>query len=91
MKSFLVAAIAAGAVVTPPPLQLTLPEPTGPYEVGTTSVHLVDPARHDPWDPPGAPRELMISLWYPAQSTAGHPRAPGCHPPPRPSSPATTV
>jgi Platelet-activating factor acetylhydrolase, isoform II len=77
MKTFLVAAVAAGAMVVPqPPLQLTLPGPTGPYSIGTVSLHLVDPARHDPWDPSGAPRELMISLWYPARSTAGLRRAP---------------
>ncbi|TCO45288.1 alpha/beta hydrolase family protein [Actinocrispum wychmicini] len=77
MKSFLVAAVAAGAMVAPQqPLQLTLPGPTGPYAVGTVPLHLIDPARHDPWDPSGAPRELMISLWYPTRSTTGFPRAP---------------
>jgi dienelactone hydrolase len=38
-------------------LQLTLPAPTGPYAVGTVALHLTSPAG----------RELMISLWYPAQ------------------------
>src|SRR5689334_17795437 len=79
MKTFLVAALAVGAMVAPPlpsPLPLTLPGPTGPYSVGTVPLHLIDPARHDPWDPSGAPRELMISLWYPARSTAGFQRAP---------------
>jgi hypothetical protein len=88
MKSFLLVAVVAGAMAAPPapsppapsplppPVQLTLPGPTGPYSVGTVPLHLVDPARHDPWDPSGAPRELMISLWYPARSTAGLRRAP---------------
>src|SRR3954462_3316388 len=46
------------------PVVLTLPGPTGPYPVGTTELHLVDPDRTDPWT--GRPRELMVSLWYPA-------------------------
>jgi hypothetical protein len=42
-----------------------LPEPAGPYAVGTTELHLVDPAREDPWVP-GSPRELMVTVRYPA-------------------------
>lgn len=42
-----------------------LPAPTGPYSVGTTELHLVDSAREDPWVP-GTPRELMITVRYPA-------------------------
>lgn len=53
-----------------------LPAPTGPYAVGTTSVHLVDRHREDPWKA-GRPRELMISLWYPtARPALGNDRAP---------------
>ncbi|MFI6154309.1 alpha/beta hydrolase family protein [Kitasatospora sp. NPDC051170] len=53
-----------------------LPAPTGPYAVGTTSVHLVDRDRDDPWKP-GRPRELMISLWYPTgRPASGDDRAP---------------
>ncbi|MFG2918155.1 alpha/beta hydrolase family protein [Kitasatospora sp. NPDC048298] len=53
-----------------------LPAPTGPYAVGTTSVHLVDRGREDPWQA-GRPRELMISLWYPTgRSALGGERAP---------------
>jgi dienelactone hydrolase len=44
---------------------LSLPEPTGPLAVGMTPIHLVDEQRADPWRP-GARRELMVSLWYPA-------------------------
>ncbi|MET8704523.1 alpha/beta hydrolase family protein [Kitasatospora sp. NPDC058032] len=47
----------------------TLPRPTGPYPVGTTALRLVDTGREDPWQP-GRPRELMISLWYPATRPA---------------------
>jgi acetyl esterase/lipase len=46
------------------PAQLTLPRPTGLYPVGTTELHLTDSGRIDPWS--SKPRELMISLWYPA-------------------------
>lgn len=43
----------------------SLPAPTGKHAIGTTSVHLVDRSRPDPWT--AAPqRELMISVWYPA-------------------------
>ncbi|HEX8631382.1 MAG TPA: acetylhydrolase [Catenuloplanes sp.] len=58
------------------PLHLTLPAPTGPHPVGTTSLHLVDRSRPDPVAGPGRYRELMISLWYPARHTHRYPRAP---------------
>ncbi|MEV7770033.1 esterase [Kitasatospora sp. NPDC086791] len=47
-----------------------LPEPTGPYPIGTTALHLTDAGRDDPWQP-GHRRELMISLWYPTSRPAG--------------------
>jgi len=44
-----------------------LPEPSGPFEVGTLSLYLVDENRAEIYGPePGGPRELMIQLWYPA-------------------------
>ncbi|WBP90543.1 alpha/beta hydrolase family protein [Kitasatospora cathayae] len=52
-----------------------LPQPTGPYPIGTTSLHLTDAGREDPWQP-GRKRELMISFWYPtARPAAGEDRA----------------
>ena len=57
-------------------VQLTLPEPTGPHRIGTTSLHLVDRSRKDPWISRSSPRELMISVWYPAARTRGERRAP---------------
>jgi dienelactone hydrolase len=48
-----------------------LPEPTGPYPVGTASVWLTDTSRPDPWVSGVNARELMVSLWYPAVPTAG--------------------
>ncbi|MFG2957331.1 alpha/beta hydrolase family protein [Streptomyces sp. NPDC048291] len=58
------------------PVRLTLPEPGGPYPVGTTALRLVDTARADPWITAQPYRELMISIRYPARDTGGHPRAP---------------
>ncbi|OLF14870.1 hypothetical protein BU204_25050 [Actinophytocola xanthii] len=55
---------AAAAPAEPDPVRLALPAPTGPYPVGTAELHLTDEDRTDPWT--GRPRELMVSLWYPA-------------------------
>ena len=51
-------------------IRLELPEPSGQHPVGVTELHLVDPNRPDPWVK-GQPRELMISIWYPASREAG--------------------
>lgn len=51
-----------------------LPTPTGSFAVGRNVLHLVDAARQDPWTPT-RPRELMVSMYYPAQHGAGD-RAP---------------
>jgi predicted dienelactone hydrolase len=45
-----------------------LPAPTGSHPVGTTSLHLKDTSRQDPWVPSAGSRELMVSLWFPATS-----------------------
>jgi hypothetical protein len=55
-------------------LRLTLSAPTGPYAIGTVQLHLVDHSRRDPWVP-SRPRELMISIWYPAVSAGSYPQA----------------
>ncbi|MFJ9641578.1 alpha/beta hydrolase family protein [Streptomyces sp. NPDC101206] len=52
--------------------KLELPRPTGPLAVGRDTVHLVDPARKDPWVPT-ADRELLLSLYYPAVAGTGSP------------------
>jgi dienelactone hydrolase len=49
-----------------------LPAPTGSHPVGTTSVHLTDKSRQDPWVPSAGKRELMVSLWFPAKSRGAH-------------------
>lgn len=65
LLAWLVAAALSVALPVP-----TLPPMTGPYPVGTFSLHLVDPNRTDRYaDIPGAPRELMVQFWYPAAPT----------------------
>ncbi|MGW9477864.1 hypothetical protein ACWGRK_06825 [Saccharomonospora azurea] len=58
------------AVAEPSDAGLRLPEPTGTFAVGTTSLHLRDDSRRDPWVP-SLNRELMVSLFYPAASAHG--------------------
>lgn len=67
------AASAPTAAASPRALRFELPAPTGPHPVGTTELHLVDHARPDPWVP-GATRELMVTIRYPARP-GGHDRA----------------
>ena len=44
-----------------------LPEPSGPFEIGTLSMYFVDEDRTEIYGPePGGPRELMVQVWYPA-------------------------
>ncbi|GAB3984645.1 lipase [Actinoallomurus acanthiterrae] len=50
-----------------------LPSPTGPHAVGRTTLHLVDGHRPDPWVPSAGPRQLMVSMYYPARSGTGGP------------------
>jgi predicted dienelactone hydrolase len=57
-------------------LQLTLPAPSGRYQVGTFSQHLVDKSRTDPYVYGNRARELMVTFWYPASSTSGHAQTP---------------
>ncbi|WP_029192855.1 FtsX-like permease family protein [Paenibacillus harenae] len=61
-----------------PTIELSLPKPTGHYEIGTTELHLRDNNRDDPWVP-DQKRELMISIWYPA-AEQGTEKAPYIHP-----------
>jgi dienelactone hydrolase len=44
-----------------------LPAPTGPYAVGTMTRYWVDTTREN--------RELMVQIWYPAQTSASAPLA----------------
>ncbi|MEJ3746778.1 hypothetical protein WEI85_26265 [Actinomycetes bacterium KLBMP 9797] len=56
-------------------VRLRLPAPSGRYPVGTTTLHLVDRSRHDPYLTAQPYRELMVNLTYPARDIAGRPVA----------------
>lgn len=60
----------------PAPKRLTLPVPTGPHQVGTVQLHLVDRSRPDVIAGPGHFRELMATVWYPARDVQRYPVAP---------------
>ncbi|MEU9125197.1 hydrolase [Streptomyces sp. NPDC048506] len=72
--------MAAAMDTAPAPGQLTLPAPTGRHRVGTVDLHLRDSKRTDPWVPGNQPRELMVTLWYPATNTDRYPAAPWLQP-----------
>ncbi|MCX4749642.1 hydrolase [Kitasatospora sp. NBC_01287] len=87
--ALLATAAAVGAVVPAGPAmaadpgqraRVVLPAPSGPHQVGTVSLHLVDNSRPDPWVPAQPARELMVSLRYPAafpaKDAARYPLAP---------------
>ncbi|WP_249997496.1 acetylhydrolase [Actinoplanes sp. M2I2] len=71
-------AVAAPAAVAP--ARLRLPAPTGPYQVGSVPLHLLDPSRPDPFTGTEHRRELMVGVWYPARDTARYPRVPWMEP-----------
>ncbi|MFG2692961.1 alpha/beta hydrolase family protein [Kitasatospora sp. NPDC048407] len=54
-------------------VQLELPRPTGPFGVGRQLLHLTDQDRTDPWVPSAGPRQLMVSMYYPAKPGTGGP------------------
>lgn len=62
-------------------LPLLLPVPklipkTGPYAVGTNTLHLVDTSREEIYTPEsGDPREFMVQFWYPAAPTGTEAKA----------------
>ncbi|WP_241566122.1 alpha/beta hydrolase family protein [Prescottella agglutinans] len=51
-----------------------LPAPSGPSDVGSTTLHLVDEERADPWRPDRR-RELMVTVTYPAADAEDFPLA----------------
>ncbi|WP_405583661.1 alpha/beta hydrolase family protein [Streptomyces sp. NBC_01092] len=73
-------AVAAGpdfsASVVAAAASAQLPRPTGPYTVGRSTLHLVDADRPDPWVPSAGPRQLMVSMYYPARPGTSGPTAP---------------
>ncbi|MFI6847263.1 alpha/beta hydrolase [Kitasatospora sp. NBC_00085] len=67
-------ATAATAAAAPPrSFQGTLPAPTGPYAAGEDVIHLTDASRLDPWVPSSGPRQLAVTMVYPAVPGTGTP------------------
>jgi dienelactone hydrolase len=58
------------------PVLIKLPRPTGSETIGTLEMHLVDQDRDDPEAEQPGPRELMISIWYPAVHRPDAPATP---------------
>jgi dienelactone hydrolase len=72
----LVAVLVGGLLAAAMPVFST-PQPAGPYEVGTVTYTWVDDSRTMTYGPnPDAPREIVVQLWYPTETTEDHPRAP---------------
>ncbi|WP_031071300.1 alpha/beta hydrolase family protein [Streptomyces sp. NRRL WC-3742] len=61
------------ATTAPASALVELPRPTGPFAVGQEILHLVDNDRPDPWVPSSGPRQLMVSMYYPAHAGTGTP------------------
>ncbi len=72
-KLFLFAVgLAVGASTAYAQHVVRLPQPTGQYQIGTTSFALVDGTRPEVFtDDPKDNRELLVRCWYPAQPAAG--------------------
>lgn len=58
------------------PAAPTLPRPTGRYATGRDTLFLTDHTRTDPWVPAAGPRQLLVSLNYPARPGTGGDPAP---------------
>ena len=53
-----------------------LPQPKGPYGIGTATYHWVDKSRPEVFTAdPNDRRELMVQIWYPAKADPSAPRA----------------
>jgi len=66
--------LAAGSCVSQ---EIGLPEPTGPYRVGTTHLLFVDESRPELFtDEPDDRREVTVRAWYPADAAKGAALAP---------------
>nr|BFD88666.1 lipase [Kitasatospora sp. Xyl93] len=65
--------VATAATTPPRSFQGTLPAPTGPYAAGEDVIHLTDASRPDPWVPSSGPRQLTVTMVYPAVPGTGTP------------------
>ncbi|MFD0774184.1 alpha/beta hydrolase family protein [Streptomonospora algeriensis] len=64
---------AVAAIAEPGPIRLEPPEPTGPHPVGRADLHLVDASRGHPWVEGAKRRDIVVSVWYPAEDAGGEP------------------
>jgi dienelactone hydrolase len=52
--------------------RLSIPDPTGAFAVGRTTLRWSDAARKETLGPaPGGPRQLIVAAWYPAVAGSG--------------------
>ena len=64
LAGLLILVSVAGAVIFPVPDPYPM---TGPYQIGTRVVHLIDPNREEIYgENNGGPREFTAQVWYPA-------------------------
>ena len=61
--------MSASAVLTHELPVLSLPEPSGPYAVGTFEYSITDDSRKERYSPTRN-RELYVEVWYPAEKSA---------------------
>ena len=52
------------------PVPTALPPVTGPFAVGKITMHWVDESRIEPLSANHEPREVMVDIWYPAESSS---------------------
>ncbi|CAM4438582.1 alpha/beta hydrolase family protein [Paenibacillus tarimensis] len=67
LKSLLALALLASASLAVLLPVFSLPEPAGPYAIGTRIFHWVDTNREETIGADGGKREIMVQLWYPAK------------------------
>jgi predicted dienelactone hydrolase len=66
-----IACLVTGAILALVYPVFRLPMPTGPYRIGTLTYHLIDQRRIELFAvTPGAHREVMIQVWFPADRGA---------------------
>ena len=72
--SLILIGLAGLALVGSTFLHLAIPEPTGQFEVGRTSMLWIDDSRQEVHtSDPGDQRSVPLTLWYPAQPGTGEP------------------
>ncbi|MEY9890459.1 dienelactone hydrolase [Catenulispora sp. MAP12-49] len=64
-------AATTGKPAAAPVFQGSLPAPTGRFAAGEDVIHLTDFGRTDPWVPSAGPRQLTVSMFYPAVAGTG--------------------